>query len=83
MQRSSHEVDTKAEQINKHDEVNKEQIMVTLRTPSHFEEKPVEKASEIGMPEAISPKVEKDLLLFVILELFNGDLILGLQIKFS
>ena len=76
-------MDTKAEKRNKHDEVNKEQIMVTPRTPSHFEEEPVEKASETGMPEAISPKVEKDLLLFEILESFNGDLILGLQIKFS
>ena len=52
-------MDIEPEQSKKHDEVDKEKIVVTPRTTSRFEEELVEKASETCMPEVISPKVEK------------------------
>ena len=58
-QRSRHEVETKAEKIKKHNGVDKEKIMATPRTQSHFKEELVDIASETSMPQAISPKVEK------------------------
>ena len=45
-QRYVHKTGTNVEQGEKQDEIDKYQIMVTPRTPSHLEEEPIEKASE-------------------------------------
>ena len=57
-QRSGHKVDTEAEQSKKRDEVDKEKIVVTPRTPSHFEEEPEEKESKTCIPELFNGEIK-------------------------
>ena len=59
-QNFSHKVNTKEAQNEKQNEDDKEHIVVNTRTPSYFEEEPMDKALETGISEATSPKVERN-----------------------
>ena len=53
-------MNTKEAQNEKQNEDDKEHIVVNTRTPSYFEEEPMDKALETGISEATSPKVERN-----------------------